>query len=348
MDTPGQGKPGGLSDVKDSDIVDVPTEIAQNLKVADEDEAFKYDNAARNLVAEKPILAYILKSVLDEYKEYSVQEIAEQFIEGTPKVADTAVYPDHPDKPNDTVMMNGDDKIKGLPTADKSQRDGDVYYDVRFLAALPQSGEFAEVFVNVEIQNNDTPGYAIPKRGIYYASRMISSQRGTIFKNQEYGKIKKVVSIWICEDSAISRSDTINRYSFTEECLRGDFHEKKQDYDLMTVVVLRLGDKGENSKDDAIRLLSKMFSDSLGYDEKMDALQDEFKISVHEGIDKEVWSMCNLSTGVYNRGKMEMAREMAYALQNKGMSLDEIADVAQVSVDTVKEWLANREEMLVK
>ncbi len=344
MDTPRQKKSGGLSDNRNRGTAAVPTEIAQNLKVADEDAAFKYDNAARNLVAEKPILAYILKSALDEYKECSVQEIAERFIEGTPKVADTAVYPDHPDRSDNPGMMDGDDKIEGFSTADKSQRDGTVYYDIRFLAVLPQSGELAEVFVNVEIQNDDTPGYAIPKRGIYYASRMISSQRGTIFKNQEYGKIKKVVSIWICEDSAISRSDTINRYAFTEECLRGDFHEKKQDYDLMTVVVLRLGDKGEKSKDDAIRLLSKMFSDSLGYDEKIDALHDEFKISVSREIDKGVLSMCNLSMGVYNKGKMEMA----YELYGMGIPVEKIASAAQVSIETLKEWLANREEMLVK
>ena len=49
------------------------------------------------------------------------------------------------------------------------------------------------------MQMKDTPGYPIPKRGIYYGSRLISAQRGTVFKNQEYGKIKKVVSIWICQ-----------------------------------------------------------------------------------------------------------------------------------------------------
>ena len=66
--------------------VSVPSEIAQNLKVAEEDDSARYDEAARNLVAQKPILAYILKSALDEYAEYTVQEIAEKFIVGTPEV----------------------------------------------------------------------------------------------------------------------------------------------------------------------------------------------------------------------------------------------------------------------
>ena len=256
----------------------MPSEIAQNLKVADEDATFKYDESARNIVAQKSVLAYILKSALDEYAEYTVQEIAERFIEGEPELRKAAVHQDHPDKEDDTSMMSGDDKIEGRPTADKSQRDGTVYFDIRFIAILPSDGGRIEILINCEIQNRDTPGYPIPKRGVYYTARMISSQRGTIFKDQEYGKIKKVVSIWLCEDTADARSDTINRYSFTEECLRGNFHEEKKDYDLMTVVVLRLGRKGESSEDNAVRLLSKMFSTNLSYEDKLDALKNEFKI----------------------------------------------------------------------
>ena len=221
--------------------------------------------------------------------------------------------------------------------------------------------------VKKKIQNNDTPGYPIPKRGIYYAARMISSQRGTIFKDQEYDKIKKVASIWVCEDTADYRSDTINRYVFTEECLRGDFHEEKQAYDLMTVVVLRLGSKGVNSEDNAIRLLSKMFSMNLDYKEKLDALENEFQISASREISEEVQEVCNLSTGVFNKaynkgydlgydsgydsgvsaGKTEQKRDTAYELHDMGMSGEQIARAVKVSKNTIEEWLAEREEMLV-
>ena len=351
-------------DRKKTETVSVPSEIAQNLKVSDEDAAFRYDESARNFVAQKPVLAYILKSALDEYAEYPVQEIAEKFIKGEPEIKRAAVNQDHPDKGGSPGIMSGDDKVEGLPTADKSQRDGTVYFDIRFFAVFPQSGDTAEIFVNVEIQNNDIPGYPIPKRGIYYAARMISSQRGTIFKDQEYGKIKKVVSIWICEDTANVRSDTINRYYFAEQCLRGDFHEEKKDYDLMTVVVLRLGSKGEDSGDNAIRLLSKMFSMNLSYEEKMNTLQSEFKISVNREISEEVLSVCNLSTGVYNKGydtgydsgydsgisagEMKKAKKMAYKLYDMGMPDEDIALTAEISMETLLEWLAEREENLVQ
>ena len=150
------------------------------------------------------------------------------------------------------------------------------------------------------------------------------------------------MSIWLCEDTADTRSDTINRYSFTEECLRGNFQEEKKDYDLMAVVVLRLGHRGEESEDNAIRLLSKMFSTDL------DALQNEFKIRVSKEMSEEVQSMCNLSMGVLNKGKMEQAKETAYELRDMGLPDEKIARAVKVSMDTLQKWFAEREEMLVK
>ena len=66
--------------------------------------------------------------------------------------------------------------------------------------------------------------------------------------------------------------------------------------------------------------------------------------------------MCNLSTGVYNRGydsgisagEMKKAKATAYRLQAKGMSCEEIADMVEVDIDTVREWLAGSEAMLIK
>ena len=99
-------------------------------------------------------------------------------------------------------------------------------------------------------------------------------------------------------------------------------------------------------------LLSKMFSTNLSYEDKLDALQNEFKISVSKEMSEEVQSMCNLSVGVLNKGisvgKMEQAKSTTYKLHDKGMSCEEIADMVEVDTDTVREWLAARKDMLVK
>ncbi len=66
------------------------SEIAQNLDVAAE--RAKYDASARKLVAQKSVLAYILKSALDEFADIPVKQIAEEFIEGMPQISEAAVH----------------------------------------------------------------------------------------------------------------------------------------------------------------------------------------------------------------------------------------------------------------
>ena len=62
--------------------------------------------------------------------------------------------------------------------------------------------------------------------------------------------------------------------------------------------------------------------------------------------------MCNLSVGVLNKGisvgKMEQAKETAYKLKDMGLPIDKIAYAVEVGIDTIQEWLEEREEMLVK
>ena len=128
----------------------------------------------------------------------------------------------------------------------------------------------------------------------------------------------------------------------------------------MTVVVLRLGSKGENSGDNAIRLLSKMFSMNLSYEEKLDTLQNEFQISVSREMSEEVQNVCNLSTGVYRKGydsgydsgisegRMEQARGTAYRLLDKGMPAEEVAEMVETGMDTLREWMEEREKAPVK
>ena len=55
------------------------SEIAQTLDVSGE--TAEYDASAKKLVAQKSILAYILKSTMDEFSDVPVKTIAEELIE---------------------------------------------------------------------------------------------------------------------------------------------------------------------------------------------------------------------------------------------------------------------------
>ena len=165
-------------------------EIAQTLNQAGD--KVNYDAAAKSLVAQKSVLAYILKSVLDEYANVSVKKIAEELIEGDPLVNKDETRPAHPDGKSfgtEAERLSGSNRIVGSPTEDETVLDGTVRYDIRFSTRTIEKNEEMKIMINIEYQQNDVPGYPIPRRGIYYGSRMISGQHGHMFHGQEFRKI---------------------------------------------------------------------------------------------------------------------------------------------------------------
>lgn len=54
----------------------------------------KLDAVCKRLIANKLILAWIMKYTLKEYHDYDVDVIAEQFIEGEPSISGQAVHRD--------------------------------------------------------------------------------------------------------------------------------------------------------------------------------------------------------------------------------------------------------------
>ena len=178
-----------------------------------------YDNACKKLLSEKIILAWIMKSCLPEYRDCTVQEIAEKYIEGEPQISKIAV---HQDEQLETAPMI--------------------------------------------------------KRSIYYCSRMISSQYGTEFTNSHYEKIKKVYSIFICIDSPQYRKNTINYYSLQEQNIVGNVQEKKENYDLITAIIICLGDKKHEADSGILKLLEVLFSSKRGAEEKKQILQQDYNI----------------------------------------------------------------------
>ena len=118
----------------------------------------RYDEACKKLLANKMILAWIMKSCLLEYRDAEIQDIAERYIEGIPEVSEAAVHQDE---------RNGDGElIKGASTEDISIHEGTVTYDIRFTAIAPSSGEMIRLIINVEAQADFYSCCLLIKRGI--------------------------------------------------------------------------------------------------------------------------------------------------------------------------------------
>lgn len=304
--------------------MEVETTLAKNIRIAD-DKA-KYDEACKRLLAEKMILAWIMKSCLEEYTEYDVKEIAEKYIEGTPQIASIAVSPDETNAP----------MIRGLNTEDATMTEGTITYDIRFLSCVPDSEEKIQLIVNVEAQNDFYPGYPIIKRGIYYGSRMISAQYGTEFTDSHYEKIKKVYSIWVCLDPPKKWQNSITRYVITEENLIGNVKQEKINYDLMTVILVLLGDKKDKNYKGVLKLLNTLLSTDTSVQEKKQILQEDFQIQMTQQLEREVAEMCNLSKGVEEKGRKEGMIEIAKRMLADGMlPLEKIAEYSGLSIDEV-------------
>ena len=163
---------------------------------SDDQQKALYDEACKTVLSEKGIAAHILKECVEEYKDISVEDIVHKYIQGKPEISKVMIQ-------DETVLT----KIRTEQTEDSSEKEGTIFFDVRFTALVPdEDDKFIELIINFEAQNDFHPGYPLLKRGIYYCSRMISSQHGTVFMKSDYGKIKKVYSIWICTPPPWSRN----------------------------------------------------------------------------------------------------------------------------------------------
>ena len=290
-----------------------------------------YDNACKKLLANKIILAWIMKNCLPEYRDCDVYEIAKQYIEGEPQISETAV---HQDEQTQTAPM-----IKGLNTEDATVCEGTVTFDIRFNAVAPVSGELVHLIINVEAQNDFYPGYPIIKRNVYYCSRLISAQYGTEFTSAHYEKIKKVYSIFICINPPKYRKNTINAYSIQEQNIVGNIREDKENYDLLTAIMICLGDKEKSADSGILRLLEVLLSSERAVEEKKQILENEYNIEMTTTIESEVSQMCNLSEGVERRGiRKGRCEDIKNLMKNLKMTCEQAMDALGIPEEEREEY----------
>lgn len=270
--------------------MEIETTLAKSIHAASENA--QYDAACKRVLSDKYVLAWIMKSCLVEYWQCTIEEIAEKYIEGQPSVGSIPVNPDETNP-----------VIRGLENGDTTITEGTVVYDIRFLAYAPRTGELIRLIINLEAHQNFKVGYPLIKRAIYYCSRMISAQHGTEFTKSHYEKISKVYSIWICPAPPEDRRNSITRYRIREENVIGYVQEAEENYDLMTVIMICLGNPEEVEPDGILRLLSILLSNETEDNEKKRILKEEFAMPITETLERSLDDMCNLSIGVEEKGR---------------------------------------------
>lgn len=251
------------------------------------------DQQCKKLLQYKEVLAVILKDTVAEYEDYSVPEIME-FIE-----TDTIT--------EDTEVSGGrtSTRIEGSTTEFPELNEKTSNFDFAFRAKNPclsQGEVVVNLHVDMEAQKNYRPGYPIEKRGIYYLSRKISSQLGVVTEKTDYGQLEKCYSIWICRDRIPKKEQmSISFYKMTNYKNVGQCHPKESDYDLLTLVILRLGDKDyHDDKKSVLDFLTTIFHPhKKGFREKISQYID---LESSLKIEKEEGNMIGLGESVYMDG----------------------------------------------
>ena len=256
----------------------------------------KYDQNVKNILANKSILAWILKYTTNEFRDYNIPAIIECIEE--PQISEVPIYPGATNKMHT-------ERIEGLPTEDTVQNEGSVRFDIRF-AAFTKDSERIKLIINVDAQKSFYPGYDLVTRVIYYCARMISSQMDVEFKSDNYDDIKKVYSIFICLESSDESQNSITSYEIAPHNIYGSLPDKHR-YDLMRAVVVCLGNGqiNDGTVDDGSSLLSLLnvtFDNSISADTKETILEEQYLIPRSKKLKEELTTMCNLSYAIEEKG----------------------------------------------
>lgn len=257
------------------------------------------DRESKNLLGYKEVIAVILKFVVEEYQDYTLEEVL-GFIE---EDSITNMQEVSRDRTNTRVV--------GMPTEFPELGEKTTFFDRLIRAKNPclsKSGIYVGLRVDLEPQKDYRPGYPIEKRGVYYLSRSFSSQLGLLTESTDYGQLEKCYSIWICRDHIPKNEQmSISFYGFSNIKNIGSCNPKREDYDLMQLVIIRLGNKDYQCEgQELLEFLTAIFyPHSPGFREKISKYIDVDSCLKEE----EANHMFRLSECIYQDGREEGREE---------------------------------------
>ena len=272
------------------------TNLAQAIEAVNESSA--YDTNIKFLLADKQILARILKYAVQEFKDMTIEDIMSNIGEdieiGT--------------KPLDAGLSNMG-RVNTSNTEDNIPGEGKVFFDIRFTAYHKETE--MKFLINLEAQRSSDPGelgYHLENRIIFYLARMISAQKQTEFYHSDYDNLKKVRSIWLCLDNN-EDGDSVEEISLNTNTVFGN-RKKQYDIDLMRGIIIniRSGETVRDSQNTLISMLEKLLS-KASVEEKKRILTEEYGMIMTTELEGRMQTMCNWSEAIkeinYKEGMKE-------------------------------------------
>ena len=265
------------------------TNLAQAVEMTN-DSSF-YDTNIKFLLADKQILARILKYAVQEFCDMPIENIMDS-------IGDDI---DVGTKSLDAGLSNiGRVNMSG--TEDNIPGEGKIFFDIRFTAYQKETE--MKFLINLEAQKSANPGklgYHLENRIIFYLARMISAQKQTEFYHSDYDNLKRVRSIWICMDNS-EDGDSIEEISLGRNTVFGK-KENSYSMDLMKGIIInvRSGKNRKPSPNILISMLENLLSQA-GVDEKKRVLTEKYGMIMTTELEGRIQTMCNLSENIKELG----------------------------------------------
>ena len=247
------------------------------------------DAQSKQLLHSREVLAVILQGVVEEYRGYSRKEIMEM------------IEPDSISGEKEVSTGRTNSTIQGSATEFTQLNEKASRFDVAFRARNPKLSKkdmLVSLHVDVEEQKSYRPGYPIEKRGMYYLARSLSSQLSLVTEKTNYGQLEKCYSIWICRDDVPKDARySVSVYEMVNTKDTSGAGLDKEIYDLMTLVIIKLGNKVYNGEkgDEDFDLLH--FLNAVMYPHR-----EDFMKTISEYIDfsenEELWEEASQMTGL--------------------------------------------------
>ncbi|MDE6675226.1 MAG: hypothetical protein K2K19_10525 [Acetatifactor sp.] len=278
--------------------------------------AAAYDTNAKFLLADKQILARILKYTIRECRDMEITDII-SCIDDDIEVAASALDPG----------LTNLGRIREDKTEDSVPGEGTIYYDIRFSAYLGQMK--MKFLINLEAQkltSHSVLGYHLENRIVYYLSRMVSAQKNTEFYRTDYDSLKNVRSIWICMDSG-KRGDSIEEINLERRTVYGDRDNSHRVELVQGIIVNIRSDPGEETSRNTLIAMLEVLLSEMNVEEKKDILEKEYGMVMQVETEGRMQSMCNLSEvfiekGI-RRGAINQSRQSIFDL------LEDLGDIPE-------------------
>ena len=270
----------------------------------------KVDEKIKALLADKQILARILKYSVEDFKEYDILEIIN-------RIEEVEILEVPVDAGLSHKSKNEFGKIFGSNTEDNVPGEGVIYYDIRF--NITTGKKRIKVLINIEAQATTSVsrlGDHIENRMTYYLSRMISAQKEQEFFGSDYDKIKEVISIWICMD-ARKNEDSIIEYQLRPEVKFGEnIHPEEINLLKGILIKIRGGKNMTQSKNKLIEMLEYVIADH-SVEVKKNYLKNECGVEMTKELERKVEAMGESMGRAILQGMLEDAWDKGVAQERR-------------------------------